>query len=158
MVLWEMNSKTTPFSETELFNTELEIEICFNDLRPKMDINEGWDQDYMQLIKSCWNKTPENRPDAKSIAEELRKLRKGEKINFSNFFLQQSNAFDKESVIIEDFTSRFNPFYVKRKHSFVHLFDSKKTKSWAHLNFSQDLAGEDFSYKRSSAIGGDSFY
>ncbi|RIB17479.1 kinase-like domain-containing protein [Gigaspora rosea] len=47
----------------------LQIEICRNDLRPT--IIENTHQCYVNLMKKCWGREPENRPSAIKICEIL---------------------------------------------------------------------------------------
>ncbi|CAG8730805.1 2336_t:CDS:1, partial [Cetraspora pellucida] len=51
------------------FGTQLQIEICHNDLRPT--IFENTPQYYVKLMKKCWERDPINRPSATKICETI---------------------------------------------------------------------------------------
>ncbi|RIB26247.1 hypothetical protein C2G38_2268928, partial [Gigaspora rosea] len=49
------------------FGSQLQIEICRNNLRPT--IIENTPQCYINLMKKCWERDPINRPSATKVCE-----------------------------------------------------------------------------------------
>ncbi|RIB03143.1 kinase-like domain-containing protein [Gigaspora rosea] len=68
IIMWEI-LYGRPVSYDQEFGPQLQIEICRNDLRPT--IIENTHQCYVNLMKECWEREPENRPSAINICEIL---------------------------------------------------------------------------------------
>ncbi|RIB16761.1 kinase-like domain-containing protein [Gigaspora rosea] len=68
IIMWEI-LYGRPVSYSQELGTQLQIEICRNDLRPT--IIENTHQRYVNLMKECWEIEPENRPSAIKICEIL---------------------------------------------------------------------------------------
>ncbi|RIB01611.1 hypothetical protein C2G38_2127207 [Gigaspora rosea] len=58
-----------PVSYSQELGTQLQTEICINDLRPTIIGNTH--QCYVNLMKECWERERENRPSAIKICEIL---------------------------------------------------------------------------------------
>ena len=69
IIMWEISSgKAVPFDNPSCSSRlEYQIQVCFNNKRPP--IIEGTPQCYIDLMKRCWDKSPENRLSAEKIYE-----------------------------------------------------------------------------------------
>ena len=150
-MLWEINTKKLPFEDSNLFNNELEQEICFNNLRPKIEEKENWNEEYLLLIESCWSDNPDLRPDAKSIAEELSKLHvSGSKLDV-NRFSRSSGTQDDIDPLFPNVDFNDFGFFVSTRNTLREskVKDTKrKTTADNILSFS-NLRGE--YYRKKSA-------
>ncbi|RIB03144.1 kinase-like domain-containing protein [Gigaspora rosea] len=68
IIMWEI-LYGRPVSYSQELGAQLQIEICINYLRPT--IIENTHQCYVNLMKECWKREPENRPSAIKICEIL---------------------------------------------------------------------------------------
>ncbi|RIB18830.1 kinase-like domain-containing protein [Gigaspora rosea] len=68
IIMWEI-LYGRPVCYSQELETRLQIEICYNDLRPT--IIENTHQCYVNLMKECWEREPENRPSSIKICEIL---------------------------------------------------------------------------------------
>lgn len=71
MIMWEIGSRETPYKGAE---SEV-IKLCVNDGEREKDL-EDCPPEYMDLIKSCWDQDPQQRPSAKEIIAELERIKK----------------------------------------------------------------------------------
>ena len=86
IVMWEIETREIPFADSNLFNTELELMISINGLRPTINKeNKNWDENYIYLMESCWQVNPFHRPSAEQVSTELKKVREGKIKDFSEF-------------------------------------------------------------------------
>ncbi|RIB11486.1 kinase-like domain-containing protein [Gigaspora rosea] len=89
MIMWEISSGRVVTSEYENNDLNLAIEIC-EGLRPT--ILEGTTSCYVDLLKKCWNKDPEERPSALEIYETITNWKNDEEI------LASFSKSDKEMI------------------------------------------------------------
>ncbi|CAG8646698.1 671_t:CDS:2, partial [Ambispora leptoticha] len=77
IIMWEILYGNS-VSYNQDFGTQLQLEICNNDLRPTI-INDT-PQCYINLMKRCWEKQPIDRPSAIEICEVLTEWQNDETI------------------------------------------------------------------------------
>ncbi|RIB30422.1 kinase-like domain-containing protein [Gigaspora rosea] len=77
IIMWEILHGEPVFCDKKL-DQQLQIQICFSDLRPK--IEENMSGRYLSLMKECWGKKQEKRPTAVEIEEILTKWQNDEKV------------------------------------------------------------------------------
>ncbi|RIB27806.1 kinase-like domain-containing protein [Gigaspora rosea] len=77
IIMWEILYGKSVYYNRE-FNQQLQIEICCNNLRPS--IVKDIPQCYINLMKECWEKCPENRPTAEKIYDVFTKWNDDERI------------------------------------------------------------------------------
>lgn len=70
VILWEMFHRTDPYPGMDLVNVAMDV--MNKDLRPK--INPTTPTEIQGLIKDCWHKDPNSRPDFLVIMKRLRAL------------------------------------------------------------------------------------
>src|ERR1044072_2683170 len=96
ILMWEISSGKPPFNNYE-HNYDLAMRIVFG-MRPK--IIPGTPTDYEKLMTQCWDANPLNRPDSKTLYNEIRKMWKGtydvtangfNTIEYDDSFLLQTN-------------------------------------------------------------------
>ncbi|RIB04275.1 kinase-like domain-containing protein [Gigaspora rosea] len=79
IIMWEiLYGKSAVYFYNQKNETQLQIEICKNDLRPP--IIENIPQCYISLMKKCWEREPTNRPSAIEICEILTEWQNDESI------------------------------------------------------------------------------
>jgi serine/threonine protein kinase len=66
MIMWELMTGRRPFWDRD-HDTDLILDIIFNDLRPPINTNAP--RDYIELMKQCWHPDPVKRPSASHIYE-----------------------------------------------------------------------------------------
>ncbi|CAI2183909.1 4581_t:CDS:2 [Funneliformis geosporum] len=81
MIMWEFLTGRRPFWD-KIHDTELIIDICDN-IRPETDINAP--EGYIELIQSCWDSVPYNRPTADDIISKIKNNRKFEDYSITNY-------------------------------------------------------------------------
>ncbi|RIB11812.1 kinase-like domain-containing protein [Gigaspora rosea] len=64
IIMWEIlyGTTVTYYSDNKLSMMDLQLQICYNDLRPP--IHKEAPQCYTNLMKECWDKNSEKRPSA----------------------------------------------------------------------------------------------
>ncbi|RGB25061.1 kinase-like domain-containing protein [Rhizophagus diaphanus] len=67
MIMWELTTGCKPFANVE-HDTDLIYEII-DGKRPK--ITDDTPEDFVNLMKKCWNSDPKKRPSAKKVCESL---------------------------------------------------------------------------------------
>ncbi|RIB23963.1 kinase-like domain-containing protein [Gigaspora rosea] len=77
IILWEILYGKSVFYEQK-FGSQLEIQICVNNLRPT--IIENTSRCYVNLMKECWERKPEKRPSAENICEIVNEWQNDENI------------------------------------------------------------------------------
>ncbi|RIB13275.1 kinase-like domain-containing protein [Gigaspora rosea] len=77
MIMWEILYGKLVYCDRE-FDNQLQIEICRKNLRPTIIKNTP--QCYINLMKECWEKCPEDRPTAEEIYNIFTKWKDDEKI------------------------------------------------------------------------------
>lgn len=77
MVLWEMLSAKTPFSEENYSLKKLGEAVTEMDARPiipRPNQSNWFDEQYIDLIERCWKKDPKERPTFDEIVGQLERM------------------------------------------------------------------------------------
>ena len=77
MIMWELMTGRKPFWDQN-HNTNLIIKIC-DGLRPPIDTNAP--EDYIEIIRKCWDSDPDKRPTAFKLCENIVEIRTKESNN-----------------------------------------------------------------------------
>ncbi|GBC05082.1 hypothetical protein RclHR1_06010003 [Rhizophagus clarus] len=80
MIMWELMTGRRPFWDRN-HDTELIIDIC-DGLRPPIVTNAP--EDYVELMKECWNSDPEKRPIATDLHKKINIMVQKESKNHDN--------------------------------------------------------------------------
>jgi serine/threonine protein kinase len=67
MIMWEVSCGSRPFEDYN--GSDLSEDVVKNKLRP--EIMPGIPQRYSQIMKKCWDDNPKERPDLKTVQDEI---------------------------------------------------------------------------------------
>ncbi|RIB24896.1 kinase-like domain-containing protein [Gigaspora rosea] len=124
IIMWEISSGRVVTSEYENNDLNLAIEIC-EGLRPT--ILEGTTSCYVDLLRRCWNKNPEERPSALEIYETITNWKNDEEILAS---------FSKSDKEIKYFAFDFN---VKDESAYGSKFINFTSYQQNRSNFTDEI-------------------
>ncbi|RHZ84419.1 hypothetical protein Glove_82g85 [Diversispora epigaea] len=138
ILMWEIATSETPFGERE-HDLDLQFAII-NGYRPK--IYEDIPQEFVSLMKRCWDANPDNRPDANTIHERIRlliKLLYDEMDKQQNLKLKIKNIFKLKPKIKNIFKLKSkikNIFKLKstKKRGKLHKFQNSKVLNTFHFS------------------------
>ncbi|RIB00017.1 hypothetical protein C2G38_2236008 [Gigaspora rosea] len=75
--MWEiLYGVTVTYIGKSKSETDLKLQICFDGLRPPVEATSC----YVNLMRECWDKDPENRPSAEKLCEIFKKWQDDENI------------------------------------------------------------------------------
>ncbi|KAF0502412.1 kinase-like protein [Gigaspora margarita] len=115
MILWEISSGKPPFDSYP--KEKIAIFVCNGGRETPV---EGTPLQYIKLYERCWDENPENRPDAKSILDNLSHLIPSSEPDEIHFEQKKSNANykskseDRLSTAIDDLTTVIDATNVDR--------------------------------------------
>jgi hypothetical protein len=99
IVFWEYQTKKFPFEDSGVFQSVLEKEIIQNHLRSTISAEEWEDTAaFLQLSQSCWQPVNTLRSTAIDIAESLKKLRLGQKLDVSKISRVIESLYEEDNT------------------------------------------------------------
>jgi serine/threonine protein kinase len=77
VLIWEVFSQQIPYVNTGLNNIQVAFQVVSKNLRPDLNLLDSHTPaKVLDLIKKCWDKNPDNRPDISEILEVFSNLKK----------------------------------------------------------------------------------
>ena len=133
IIMWEISAGEQAFIDRN-HGIHLIIDIC-NGLRPQ--IIEGTPDDWIQLMKQCWDSDPQKRPTAHKIRYQLFNWgwKESNTIEFKNadkYKKQHPKAHSKQSHLGAVYHSRFIPHITRTVSTKLH-----------NTNYNQDMFNDD---------------